>query len=280
MSGFGAIGLSFFTVIFNGGVPDGYANLHLYGQTVHYPREYGAEWAKLLNETSHVAVSEALPRARVSVSAELVTKKTKKVTYKVTSEKEKVRVCAVAFKDGVRSFENMVTVRTAVEGSPEAVPVGVEVTANEEHSFVWNVAADWDETLAKVAMEILVQEEAFLPQELITIPATASHAEMTFARNWLTSDQCFNALMWCAACGDEALTVSSGVVKVSGTPVASGASLSTSASQQTALLNYLYGKMGYKVLSGEDLTYAKEMTRLALGDSGLAQVAVKVTDEE
>ena len=51
----------------------------------------------------------------------------------------------------------------------------------------------------------------------------------------------------------------------------SGASVST-------LLNYLYGKMGYKVLSGEDYTYAKAATRLDLAKEGLGQVSVKIAE--
>lgn len=55
----------------------------------------------------------------------------------------------------------------------------------------------------------------------------------------------------------------------------------------TALLNYLYGKMGYKVLAGEDLEYAEQATRLDFADAvdyetsqALRQVSVKIEEGE
>jgi hypothetical protein len=147
------------------------------------------------------------------------------------------------------------------------------------HTFVWNVPSDWEEELAKVAMEILVQEGELLPQELITIPTTSTHKAMTITRNTLSTSQTFNALLWCIIEGDSALTLNNGVVKVNGTQVANGTSLSSYSNQITVLLNYLYGRMGYKVLTGADLTYAEAATRLDLSTSGLTQVAVKIEEE-
>jgi hypothetical protein len=260
-------------------VPAGYEDSGLLGIKTLFPREYGANWERVLSAGTHGTVVEAYSTATVSVSAEMTTPTTMKVTYTVKSDKEMVKVRAVAFKDGVRSFANLVPVKTTAESSPEAIPNGSEVTANVAHTFVWNVPSDWEEDLAKVAMEILVQEGELLPQELITIPATNTHKAMTITRNTLHTSAAFNALLWCVVEGDSALMVSNGVVKVNGTQIASGTSVSASGDQATALLNYLYGKMGYKVLTGVDLTYAEAATRLDLSTSGLTQVAVKIEEE-
>lgn len=219
-----------------------------------------------------------------------------KVTYSVKSEKEKVKVRTVAFKDGVRSFANVVPVKSGTD-----VPNGAEVTANEEHTFVWNISEDWDIDLAKVAVEILVEEGVLLPQELITIPgAPMNRADMTITRNTISEAQAFDALLWCyaeeIASGVSTLTLSSGVVKIGTKVVAAGNKVATDeyrigwvkpgetnttytySASATTLLNYLYGKMGYKVLSGEDYTYAKAATRLDLAKEGLGQVSVKIAE--
>ncbi len=176
----------------------------------------------------------------------------------------------MAWKDGVRSFANIVPVRTG-----EDIPNGESVNTNEEHTFVWNVASDWATDLDKVAVEILVQEGTLLPQELVTIPATKTHKAMTITRNALAEPWLFNALVWCVAEGDEQLAVTDGRVSIDGTQIASGTSLSN----DTALLNYLYGKMGYKVLAGEEISYAESATRLDFANSGLRQVSVKIEEE-
>ena len=194
----------------------------------------------------------------------------------------------------MRSFANIVPVRTG-----EGVPRGESVSTNEEHTFVWDVASDWATDLDKVAVEILVQEGTLLPQELITIPATKTHKAMTITRNALAEPWLFDALVWCFAEGDQRLSVNDGVVTVDGTEIARGNNLPATSGwltgvsgddrywyvKATALLNYLYSKMGYKVLAGEDLEYAEYTTRLNFADGvnsnspALRQVSVKIEEE-
>ena len=202
-----------------------------------------------------------------------------KVSYTVTSDLPSVKVRAVAFKDGVRSFANIVPVRTG-----EGVPKGDSMKTNVEHTFVWEVASDWGTALDKVAVEILVQGDTLLPQELLTIPATETHKAMTITRNTLMESWLFDALVWCFAEGDEQLQIKDGRVSVGGVDIANGNKLLRGNTEATALLNYLYGKMGYKVLAGEDLAYAESATRLNFMDGGggkpLRQVSVKIDEGE
>ncbi len=240
-----------------------------------YPQKYAQNWEKVLGANARATYVENISSALVDVKTEMLTPKTMKVTYKVTGVKNadaKVKTHAVAFTDGVRSFANIVPVK-----SGENVPDGGEVAAGVEHSFVWNVPEDWDEDLAKVKVEILVQEGQLLPQELITIPANGTNKVMTITRNSIPEYLLFNALLWCYAGGDGALTLSSGVLKANGTTICNGSTLS-SGSYYRPLLNYLYGKMGYKVLTGDDLAYAKKATRINFASSGLNQVAVKIEE--
>lgn len=259
-----------------------------------FPQKYGAAWEKVLEDAGKTRFTVVdvlvINRAKVEVHAEMATPKTMKVSYTVTSDLPSVKVRAVAFKDGVRSFANIVPVRTG-----EGVPQGESVKTNVEHTFVWEVASDWDTDLDKVAMEILVQGETLLPQEQITIPATEAHKTMTITRNTLAEPWLFDALVWCFAEGDEQLQIKDGRVSVGGVDIAFEDKLPTGTNwdgaynsgwkrEATALLNYLYGKMDYKVLAGEDLAYAERATRLDFADESgekpLRQVSVKIDEGE
>ena len=287
------------TVVFRGDVPDGVSASGFPLWLSAFPQEYGTEWEQALG-SNRFTVMDVLVPAQVAVEAraETPTPKTIKVTYTVKSELPSVKVRAVAFKDGVRSFANIVPMRTG-----EGVPRGESVTTNEEHTFVWEVASDWATNLDKVAVEILVQEGTLLPQERIIIPATKSHKAMTITRNVLAEPWLFDALVWCYAEGDPRLVVSDGRVSVDGTEIAREGKLPDDRywlqdigvsswdyswhKKATALLNYLYGKMGYKVLAGEDLEYAERATRLDFADAvdyetsrALRQVSVKIEEGE
>lgn len=279
-------GCSSLTVMqFQGPPPEGISSLDF--DICLFPQEYGAAWEKVLG-SERTTVSDVIVsnQAKVEVHAEMPTPKTMKVSYTVTSDLPSVKVRAVAFKDGVRSFANIVPVRTG-----EGVPRGESVETNVEHTFVWEVASDWATDLDKVAVEILVQGDTLLPQEQITIPATETHKAMTITRNVLKEPWLFDALVWCFAEGDEQLQIKDGRVSVGGVDIAFEDKLPTDTewdgatnSGATALLNYLYGKMGYKVLAGEDLAYAESATRLDFADENgntpLRQVSVKIDEGE
>lgn len=290
-------------VVFEGGVPKGFVGSGLSGlpgKSISFQQEYGAEWELAVSGNNRFTVLDVLlpEQVQVEARAEQPTPKTIKVTYTVKSELPSVKVRAVAFKDGVRSFANIVPVRTG-----EGVPRGESVTTNEEHTFVWEVASDWATDLDKVAVEILVQEGTLLPQERITIPATKSHKAMTITRNVLAEPWLFDALVWCYAEGDTQLVVNNGWVSVNGTEIAREGKLPDDRywlqdiggsswdynwhKKATVLLNYLYGKMGYKVLAGEELEYAERATRLDFADAvdyetsqALRQVSVKIEEGE
>ena len=248
-----------------------------WGDWIVYPEEYAAEWEHALQVAQYSVGSST--QAAVTATAVMTTPKTMKVTYQVSSGFSRAKVRAVAWKDGVRSFANIIPVKTAADDSPEAVPNGETVATGVKHTFIWQVSADWNIDLAKVAVEVLAEDAGLLPQNLVTIPAIATHAKITITTNAPTTEQLFNALVWYYVNRDSALTVSNGVVKINGTQVASGASLTAWGCNNTTLLNYLYGKMGYKVLTGADLTYAREATEIEFANSGLNQVSIKISEE-
>lgn len=216
----------------------------------------------------------------VQARAETPTPKTIKVTYMVKSALPSVKVRAMAWKDGIRNFANIIPVRTG-----EGVPRGESVTTNEEHSFVWDVSSDWATDLDKVAVEILAQAGTLLPQDLVTIPATKTHRAMTITTNALRFEDVYNAFFWCYAEGDSRINNENGIVTIDGVRVAytNGDSLVWAdsfilsdwdwvgaADGMNTLLNYLYNKMGYKLLDDENLIYARRATRLDFPNGPLA----------
>ena len=191
------------------------------------------------------------------------------VVYKVYSDKARVKVRALAFKDGQRNLAKAVPVKTLIEGTD--ANIGDSIAANVEHKLSWKVSADWATDLAKVKFEVLAVEDDLLPMELQTIPATANHAAMKISWNRLTDDKVFDALLWLYADGDTGLTLTNGQLKNGGTILASGTGIYNGQSAVT----YVFGKMGYGVLSGSDLTYARRVTQLDLPVGGIQQFAVK-----
>ena len=260
-------------LIFDGEIPNGLAESGLLDKCILFSQEHAGVWETLLPEGDRLTILELLSRPHVKVTAKMLTQTTMEVTYTIKSETPEMKVRAVAFKDGKRDFANIIPIRTG-----ENIPNGGIVKCNEPHTFTWEVDEDWAGEAAILAVEILTQEGSLLPQEQIVIPATTSHGGMTITRNALIDPWLFDALVWCYAERDDALLVVDGVVSVGGVKIADGTKLVSSEPGATALLNYLYGKMGYKVLSGEDLEYAEYATQIEFATSGLRQVSVKIEE--
>ena len=260
-------------LIFDGEIPNGLAESGLLDKCILFSQEHAGVWETLLPEGDRLTILELLSRPHVKVTAKMLTQTTMEVTYTIKSETPEMKVRAVAFKDGKRDFANIIPIRTG-----ENIPNGGIVKCNEPHTFTWEVDEDWAGEAAILAVEILTQEGSLLPQEQIVIPATTSHGGMTITRNALIDPWLFDALVWCYAERDDALLVVDGVVSVGGVKIADGTKLVSSEPGATALLNYLYGKMGCKVLSGEDLEYAEYATQIEFATSGLRQVSVKIEE--
>lgn len=191
------------------------------------------------------------------------------IVYKVTSSKETVKVRALAYEDGKRSFATAVPVLTFADGT--GANVGDAVAANEEHTLSWQVAADWATDLSKVRVEVMVVEDALLPLHFVTIPATPTHAAIQYSDTVVSSSAVLNALLWLYASQDDDLSLSNGQLSSPYFVVADGATVKNEA--QTVA--WLYQKMGYGTLGGKNLEYVNAAARLDLSPSGIRQFAVK-----
>lgn len=191
------------------------------------------------------------------------------VCYKVISSLDKVRVRAVAFAKGERSLSNFVKVETLIEGTD--VNVGDSIAPNCEHRISWRVSSDWSIDLSKVQVEILAApQDGLLPLELMDLPTTEAHKAMRISWNALRAEKVFDALLWLCADGDTGLTLSAGVLRNGNTVLAANTGLYES----SKAVAYVLSRMGYSVLSGADLQYAKNLTRLDLQPNGVRQYAM------
>ncbi len=130
-----------------------------------------------------------------------------------------VKVRALAFKDGVRSFANVLRPVTFVEGT--ASNIGDAITTNTEHTLTWDVGADWNVQLGQVKFEILAMDgRGLLAFDWISIPAAGGKPSLTISKDTPSDQAALDALFWLYAAGDPWLTLASGTL--SGTP-ASGA---------------------------------------------------------
>jgi hypothetical protein len=243
--------------------------------------ENSLEWKKYLaHKNLREPMRDGLPAAKV-ISAKMRESDPTimDIVYKVTSTKPTVKVRALAFQDGERSFAKVVRPETFVadeNGNPTVGNIGDGVTANEEHTLSWKVSADWDTTLAKVKFEVLAVEDEILPLEFVTLPKTETQPKMVFSWNYVIPSRAFDALLWLYADKDSGLTLTDGVLKNGTACLADGASCDKTS--YNALV-YIYGKMGYELLQGERLNYVRERSRLDLPGIAERQYAVKVIEE-
>ena len=260
-----------------------------------YPREYGAEWQKLIDVSMFAGyVQPNNPKVRIVSAAIRENDSTvMDVVYKVTSVNPTVKVRALVFQDGERSFAKVVRPTEFVEDT--AKNIGDSITANEEHKLSWRVSADLKVDLAKVKFEVLAVEDDLLPLELTTIPKVGDHAAMEISWNAITEQQVFDALLWLYADGDEGLELADGALKRAsdGYLLGYGTTASIWSGRYSKnvtgngsayyyfapAIDYVYSKMGFSVLSGDELKYANEMTRLGLNPSGIRQYAWRTVEE-
>ena len=281
-------------VVFLGRPPAGLPSASV--STAVYPKEYGELWAAQIPVSKFGGFVKP-DRATVTIVSADVRENDPTVldvVYKVTSAKPTVKVRALAFEDGIRSFANVTRPETFVDNTAPADWDAVE--ANVEHTLSWKVSADFTTDLAKMKFEILAVEDGILPLELTTIPANGTNKAMELSWNLLTSAQVFDALLWLYADRTEGLTLANGVLKSEDKIVASGTTIQTSTRSTSSwnsttrqydytyylsAVEYAFSKMGFSSLTGDTLTYANALSRLGLSpDNGIRQYAYRWIEGE
>lgn len=135
------------------------------------------------------------------------------VVYRVNDPDDAtVKVRALAFVDGVRSFAKVLRPVTFVEGT--ASKIGDSIASNTNHTLTWDVGADWNIDLGQLKFEILCRDaRGLLAFDWITIPAAAGNPAMTISKDAPTDASILSALFWQYASADTGLTLSNGVLR-------------------------------------------------------------------
>jgi hypothetical protein len=122
-----------------------------------------------------------------------------------------VKVRALAFVDGERSFAKVLRPSTFVDGT--GVNLGDNIATGVDHALAWDVGADWDVALGQIKFEILCQDDrGLLPFEWVTIPAAGNQPQLKISRLGTSDSDVFDALLWQYAGGDPGLALQDGVL--------------------------------------------------------------------
>jgi hypothetical protein len=135
------------------------------------------------------------------------------ITFRVDDlDDATVKVRALAFVDGVRSFANVLRPSSFVEGT--GANLGDTIQSNTDLSLAWDVGADWDIDLGQVKFEILAMDgRGLLAFDWVTIPAAGGEPELTISKDSPTNSAVLDALFWQYADGDTGLVLSDGALR-------------------------------------------------------------------
>ena len=165
------------------------------------------------------------------------------VEYCVHAATNRVDVRALGFKDGTRSFANVVRVETILDGSV----FGDDVPANTTNSFAWKVGSDWKVDLGNIAIEVLAKNagDGLIPLDLVKIPANGEFGEVTVSTNIVTDAEYLDALYWLYADNDKDLSLKDGWLRdANDTILVKGTALQGDG----YAAEFVLGKMGYDAM--------------------------------
>ena len=191
------------------------------------------------------------------------------VVYRVNDPDDAtVKVRALAFVDGVRSFANVLRPVTFVEGT--AIKIGDAIPTNADHTLTWNVGADWNIDLGSVKFEILCRDgRGLLAFDWITIPVAGGHAALTVSKDTPSDDSALSAFFWQYSSGDSGLILTSGVVtgsassgQFTGIPLINGTTVHGYG------VPYLLKQMNLDLASPSDVSYAADTARAGVLNTG------------
>ncbi|MBP6507866.1 MAG: hypothetical protein KA257_09915 [Opitutaceae bacterium] len=175
-----------------------------------------------------------------------------------------VKVRALAFKDGVRSFSNIIKPVTFVEGT--GTNLGDAITTNTEHTLTWDVAADWNIDLGQLKFEVLTLDgRGLLEVNWIAVPAAGGQPALTISKDTPADAQILDALFWEYAASNSRLSLSfSFLTGNSSSGIYAGVPLALHNIPYSTAKTYLFKQMNLDPASSEELSYAANDTGAGL----------------
>ena len=191
------------------------------------------------------------------------------ITFRVDDlDDATVKVRALAFVDGVRSFANVLRPSSFVEGT--GANLGDTIPSNTDLSLAWDVGADWDIDLGQVKFEILAMDgRGLLAFDWITIPAAGGEPELTISKDSPTNSAVLDALFWQYADGDAGLLLENGVLRgTAASGIFAGIDLVSGVATQVYATPFVLKQMDLDPAFSGEVAYAAVTARAGL--SGIA----------
>jgi hypothetical protein len=191
------------------------------------------------------------------------------ITYRVDDPDDAtVKVRALAFVDGVRSFANVLRPTNFVEGTD--ANMGDAVAANTDLTLAWDVGADWDIDLGQVKFEILAMDgRGLLAFDWITIPAAGGEPELIISKDTPSNAAVLDAFFWQYAVGDTGLVLENGVLRgTAASGIFAGLDFVNGAAPQVYATPFVLKLMNLAPADLSEVNYADVTTRAGLLNSG------------
>ncbi len=202
------------------------------------------------------------------VSASMRTNTLMDVVYRVDDpDNASVKVRALAFIDGTRSFAKILRPVTFIEGT--GANIGDGIAPNTNHTLTWDVGADWSTNVGQVKFEILaLDDRGLLPIDWISIPATNGQPALTISRDAPSPNQVMDALFWLYASGDPAVSLTNGVLTgTAASGVFSDVRLASGGTPLGYATPFLFKRMNLDPASSADANYAQDVARAGLSNA-------------
>lgn len=192
------------------------------------------------------------------------------VVYRVNDPDDAtVKVRALAFTNGTRSFANLIKPTAFVEYT--AANIGDAITTNADHNLTWDVAMDWNTDVGQLKFEILALDaRGLLQMDWIGIPAAGETPALTISKDTPNGAKVLDALFWQYASGDPGMSLSNGVVTGTAASGAyAGVQLANGGSpDSTFAVPYLLKQMNLDPASAGEVSYANTTARAGLVNTG------------
>ena len=211
----------------------------------------------VLLATACIAVANSVPTVAIQSAAMRPDSTLMDVVYQITDPDDAtVKVRALAFVDGVRSFANVLRPVTFAEGTE--TNLGDAIATGVDHTLTWDVAADWSIDLGQVKFEVLCLDARGLVElDWITLPAAGGNPAMSVSKDSPATDKVLDALFWQYADGNPDIALADGTLSVIGSDsVFEGVELVTGAILENDAAAFVFKEMDRKLASVGDVRFA------------------------
>lgn len=215
-------------------------------------------WRRCEGNSMGPLVRNAAPTAEITAISQRANSTLLDVDFKVSDmDNSTVAVAAAAFRNNVNSLDNMILMRTLMEGSESKL--GPAIATGTVHRITWDAGADWGVDFGDVSVHIFVRDNRPLLMGLhfLDLPSDGVQPALTITRSPVSTAWFLEPLMWLAASGDPAVTFSAGRIEgvdgvFAGELLASG----TTVTQKGREL--IESRMGVREATESEVQWARE----------------------